>query len=413
MIQFEVTELRLATSDRAYRGSAFSDSDDSDIISLQLVPLVVLGEKRKKERKKRSVHPKKKKKKKKKKWEKINFLNFHYSLKKVSLKNYNSFSVDAKAKNLIHISSEREIINFIDKNKKNELLVLGGGTNILFTSDIEYPILKIEIKGIEIINEDDNEVLVSVGAGENWDELVWWCIENNFGGIENLVSIPGNVGSAPIQNIGAYGKEIKDVIENCKGVFVNNGSIKIFSKDECKFSYRSSIFKEELKNKFIITNITLRLTKKNHNINIEYASLNNYLIENGISKPSIKNIAESVHLIRKSKLPNYREFGNAGSFFKNPIISKKQLKQIKLSFPEIVSFKNKNSDYKISAAWLIENCGFKNIKEKNVTVYKDQALVIINTGNAKGKDIYNFSQKIKKTVKEKFDILLQEEVNIL
>ena len=141
--------------------------------------------------------------------------------------------------------------------------------------------------------------------------------------------------------------------------------------------------------------------------------MNNYLIENGISKPSIKNIAESVHLIRKSKLPNYREFGNAGSFFKNPIISIKQLKQIKLSFPEIVSFKNKNSDYKISAAWLIENCGFKNIKEKNVTVYKDQALVIINTGNAKGKDIYNFSQKIKKTVKEKFDILLEEEVNIL
>ena len=334
-------------------------------------------------------------------------------MKKVSLKNYNSFSVDAKAKNLIHISSEREIINFIEKNKKNELLILGGGTNILFTSDIEYPILKIEIKGIEIINEDDNEVLVSVGAGENWDELVWWCIENNFGGIENLVSIPGNVGSAPIQNIGAYGKEIKDVIENCKGVFVNNGSIKIFSKDECKFSYRSSIFKEELKNKFIITNITLRLTKKNHNINIEYASLNNYLIENGISKPSIKNIAESVHLIRKSKLPNYREFGNAGSFFKNPIISKKQFKQIKSLFPEIVSFKNKNSDYKISAAWLIENCGFKNIKEKNVTVYKDQALVIINTGDAKGKDIYNFSQKIKKTVKEKFDILLEEEVNIL
>ena len=334
-------------------------------------------------------------------------------MKKVSLKNYNSFSVDAKAKNLIHISTEREIINFIEKNKKNELLILGGGTNILFTSDIEYPILKIEIKGIEIINEDDNEVLVSVGAGESWNELVWWCIENNFGGIENLVSIPGNVGSAPIQNIGAYGKEIKDVIENCKGVFVNNGSIKIFSKDECKFSYRSSIFKEELKNKFIITNITLRLTKKNHNINIEYASLNNYLIENEISNPSIKNIAESVHLIRKSKLPNYREFGNAGSFFKNPIISKKQFKQIKSLYPEIVSFKNKNSDYKISAAWLIENCGFKNIKEKNVTVYKDQALVIINTGNAKGKDIYNFSQKIKKTVKEKFDILLQEEVNIL
>ena len=193
-------------------------------------------------------------------------------------------------------------------------------------------------KGIEVQEQTKKEVLIKVGAGEIWHDLVLWALKNDYSGIENLALIPGSVGAAPIQNIGAYGKEIKDVIENCKGVFVNNGSIKIFSKDECKFSYRSSIFKEELKNKFIITNITLRLTKKNHNINIEYASLNNYLIENGISEPSIKNIAESVHLIRKSKLPNYREFGNAGSFFKNPIISKKQFKQIKSLFPEIVSF---------------------------------------------------------------------------
>tara|TARA_B100001093_G_scaffold188665_1_gene181228 strand:+ start:5966 stop:6970 length:1005 start_codon:yes stop_codon:yes gene_type:complete len=334
-------------------------------------------------------------------------------LKKTSLKRYNSFGVDVKAINLIPIESEIEIINFLEKKKNEKLLILGGGTNILFTKDIEYPILKIEIKGIEIINEDEDEVLVSVGAGENWNDLVWWSIENNFGGIENLVSIPGNVGSAPIQNIGAYGKEIKEVIENCRGVFIENSTIKIFNKQECKFSYRSSVFKEELKNKFIISNVTIRLSKKNHIINTDYSSLKNALIESGLANPSIKNIAECVHTIRCNKLPNYKKIGNAGSFFKNPIIKKNKLKEIKSSYPEIINHKIKGSEYKISAAWLIDNSGFKKIKENNVTVYKNQALVIINNGNATGIDIYNFSQKIKKTVRKKFDILLEEEVNIL
>ena len=334
-------------------------------------------------------------------------------MKKVSLKNYNSFSVDAKANNLIHISSEREIINFIEKNKKNELLILGGGTNILFTSDIEYPILKIEIKGIEIINEDDNEVLVSVGAGENWDQLVWWCIENNFGGIENLVSIPGNVGSAPIQNIGAYGKEIKDVIESCKGVFVNNGSIKIFSKDECKFSYRSSIFKEELKNKFIITNITLRLTKKNHNINTEYASLNNYLIENGISKPSIKNIAESVHLIRKSKLPNYREFGNAGSFFKNAEVKISEIDDSEFSLDELIIWDIGNNKVKVGSARLIELVKDRIPKSKNVEIYKNHALVLVTNTYATQAEVLDYANEIIKIVKKVFNIELQIEPTLV
>ena len=334
-------------------------------------------------------------------------------MKKISLKQYNSFGIDVKAINLISIESEIDIINFLEKKRNDKILILGGGTNILFTKDIEYPILKIEIKGIEIINEDEDEVLVSVGAGENWNDLVWWSIENNFGGLENLVSIPGNVGSAPIQNIGAYGKEINEVIENCRGIFIKNSTMKIFNKDECKFSYRSSIFKEELKDKFIISNVTLRLTKRNHKINTEYKSLQNTLIQRGVTNPSIKNIAECVHSIRSNKLPNYKKIGNAGSFFKNPLIEKGKLKEIRLSYPEIVNHKTKRSEYKISAAWLIENCGFKKIEENNVTVHKKQALVIINSGNAKGIDIYNFSQKIKKTVREKFDILLEEEVNIL
>ena len=334
-------------------------------------------------------------------------------MKKTSLKQYNSFGIDVKAINLISIESEIDIINFLEKKRNDKILILGGGTNILFTKDIEYPILKIEIKGIEIINEDEDEVLVSVGAGENWNDLVWWSIENNFGGLENLVSIPGNVGSAPIQNIGAYGKEINEVIENCRGIFIKNSTMKIFNKDECRFSYRSSIFKEELKDKFIISNVTLRLTKRNHKINTEYKSLQNTLIQRGVTNPSIKNIAECVHSIRSNKLPNYKKIGNAGSFFKNPLIKKDKLKEIRLSCPDIVSHKTKGSEYKISAAWLIENCGFKKIEENNVTVHKKQALVIINSGNAKGIDIYNFSQKIKKTVREKFDILLEEEVNIL
>jgi UDP-N-acetylmuramate dehydrogenase len=228
-----------------------------------------------------------------------------------------------------------------------------------------------------------------------------------------MVSIPGNVGSAPIQNIGAYGKEIKDVIENCRGVFTENGSIKIFSNEECCFSYRSSIFKEDLKNKFIISNVTLRLTKKNHKINSEYSDLKNDLIENGIKTPTIKNIAESVSKIRSDKLPDYKKIGNAGSFFKNPIIDSLKFKKIKKLYPNIISYDIGISRFKIPAGWLIERCGFKDIKKKKVSVYKKQALVIINLGDAKGIDIFNFSQKIKKTVNEKFDILLEEEVNII
>ena len=334
-------------------------------------------------------------------------------MKKTSLKPYNSFGVNAYAADFTEIESEKGIVRFLEKNKNQSLLVLGGGTNILFKKDIDYPVLKINIKGIEIINEDDYEVLVSVGAGENWSELVWWCIENNFGGIENMVSIPGNVGSAPIQNIGAYGKEIKDVIENCRGVFTENGSIKIFSNEECCFSYRSSIFKEDLKNKFIISNVTLRLTKKNHKIKSEYLDLKNHLIENGINSPTIKNIAESVSKIRANKLPNYKKIGNAGSFFKNPIIDSFKFKKIRKLYPNIISYDMGKSSFKIPAGWLIEQCGFKDIKKKKVSVYKKQALVIINLGEAKGIDIFNFSQKIKKTVNEKFDILLEEEVNIV
>ena len=334
-------------------------------------------------------------------------------MKKISLRPYNSFGVDAYAKDFVSIQSEKEIIEFLDKNKSKDLLILGGGTNILFKKDIDYPVLKVDIKGIEIINEDDNEVLISIGAGENWDQLVWWCIENDFGGIENLVSIPGNVGSAPIQNIGAYGKEIKEVIENCRGVFVESSSLKIFNNKECNFSYRSSIFKEDLKNKFIVSNITLRLTKTNHKINSEYHSLKNDLEENGIRNPTIKNIAQSVYKIRKEKLPDYREIGNAGSFFKNPIIGKSKLKKIKSLYPDLISYNIGKSKYKLPAGWLIEKCGFKDIEEKKVSVYEKQALVLINLGDARGIDIYNFSQKIKETVKEKFDILLEEEVNII
>ena len=334
-------------------------------------------------------------------------------MKKTSLKPYNSFGVNAYAADFIEIESEKDIVSFLEKNKNQSLLVLGGGTNILFKKDIDHPVLKINIKGIEIINEDDYEVLVSVGAGENWNEFVWWCIENDFGGIENMVSIPGNVGSAPIQNIGAYGKEIKDVIENCRGVFIENGSIKIFSNEECCISYRSSIFKEDLKNKFIISNVTLRLTKKNHKINSKYLDLKNDLIENGIKTPTIKNIAESVSKIRSDKLPDYKKIGNAGSFFKNPIIDSLKFKKIKKLYPNIISYDIGISRFKIPAGWLIEQCGFKDIKKKKVSVYKKQALVIINLGDAKGIDIFNFSQKIKKTVNEKFDILLEEEVNII
>ena len=325
----------------------------------------------------------------------------------------NSFGVECFSSNLNIINNEKEITDFIISNNDLESIILGGGSNILFKNDINRPILKIEIKGIDIINETNEKVLVSVGAGEVWDDVVNWSLTNNYGGLENLSLIPGNVGSAPIQNIGAYGVELKDVFESCRTISTETGLLKIFKNNECNFSYRSSIFKEKFKNKYIITNVIFRLSKLNHMINYSYEPLKNDLNKKNILNPTIKDISKSVIEIRSSKLPDPKKIGNCGSFFKNPIISDLDFRELTNKDKDIPFYKISVNRIKIPAASLIEKCGFKGLREGNTGTHDKHALIIINHGNASGNEIFNFSQKIKKKVLKKFNILLEEEVNII
>ena len=253
----------------------------------------------------------------------------------------------------------------------------------------------------------------SVGAGEIWDNLVNWSIEKNYGGLENLSFIPGNVGSAPIQNIGAYGVELKDTFLQCRAISIDSGLLRIFEQKECNFSYRSSIFKEELKNKYIISNVTFRLSKINHKINFSYEPLKIDLKNKSISYPTIKDISKSVIEIRSSKLPDPKVIGNCGSFFKNPIINKIDFKKLNENENDVPFFDISENQIKIPAAWLIEKCGFKGLKVGNTGIHKKHALIIISNGKATGKEIFDFSQRIKNKVLRKFNILLEEEVNII
>ena len=328
-----------------------------------------------------------------------------------SLKKFNTFNVDEKAKVLVEINRVSDLFTFLSKeNQKDKMLVLGGGSNILFTKTYEGIIISLKNKGIELIDEDENNILVEISSGESWNDFVVWAVENNFGGVENLSLIPGNVGAAPIQNIGAYGVELKDVFYSCKGIMLDTLNEFEFTKSDCEFNYRSSIFKSTLKNKTIITSVKLNLTKSKHNFNVDYKELKENLLDTELT---IKNISDQVIQIRKSKLPDPKIFGNCGSFFKNPIINISRHESLLNKFPDIPFFKIDNNNYKISAAWLIDQSDFKNKKVKNVGVYSNQPLVIINHGNAKGKDILDFAKEIKETVIGNFDIELEEEVLIL
>ena len=326
-----------------------------------------------------------------------------------SLKKFNTFNVDELAQLIIEIDNISDLPNILS-NKKDEILVLGGGSNILFTKPYNGLIINLKNKGKKIIQEDENTVLVEVSAGENWHEFVLWAIKNNFGGLENLSLIPGNLGAAPIQNIGAYGVELKDIFYSCKGLMLDTLSEFEFKKTECKFDYRTSIFKSTLKNKTVITSVKLILTKSKHNFNIDYKDLNINLQDTELS---VKKISDEVIKIRTSKLPNPKFFGNCGSFFKNPIVNSDTYKSLLDKFPNIPAHKIDEDNYKISAAWLIDQSGFKNKKDKNVGVYENQPLVIINNGKATGKELLNFALNIKETIYNNFEIGLEEEVIII
>lgn len=331
----------------------------------------------------------------------------------VSLRNYNTFGIDAQAKRFCSITSVNNLKEVLGKNSVNPLFILGGGSNMLLTKDIDALVLHIDIRGIEVIEESDDYVIVKAMAGENWHNFVMWSIANNYGGIENLSLIPGNVGTAPIQNIGAYGVELKDVFMNCEAVNLESHSIRSFSLEECKFGYRDSIFKNDLKNKVIITSVSFKLTKTNHKLNMDYGAIKQQLDEEGVKKPTIRDISDAVIEIRQSKLPDPKEIGNSGSFFKNPVILKTQFTELQKNFPDIPSYKVSETEVKVPAGWLIEKAGFKGKQFGNYGVHKKQALVLVNYGGAKGNDIFKLAQLIQKTINQLFGIDIETEVNII
>ena len=332
-----------------------------------------------------------------------------------SLKPYNTFGVDAKTRYFAEINNVEELkeaLNF--SNDQNlPILFLGGGSNILLTKDFDGLAVKLNLKGIheDIISE--NHVLVTAKAGENWHEFVIFCLEKNYGGLENLSLIPGNVGTSPMQNIGAYGTEIKDIFVSCTVLNLENLQLETFNLEQCKFGYRDSVFKQEGKGKYVILEVTFKLTRQNHNIKTEYGAIKSELENQGIQNPTIQDISKAVIAIRQSKLPDPKQIGNAGSFFKNPTILLTQFEELQQKFENIQGYPN--GDFvKVPAGWLIEQCGWKGKQIGNVASHKLQSLVIINaTGEATGKEIYDFSTEIINSVQEKFGIELEREVNII
>ncbi|NNF82715.1 MAG: UDP-N-acetylmuramate dehydrogenase [Flavobacteriaceae bacterium] len=329
------------------------------------------------------------------------------------LKSLNTFGLNVKAREFVSIRSEKDLIHVFDNYPEKEKFVLGGGSNMLLTKDLEALVLHLEIKGIKIDSGENDTAIVEAAAGENWHDLVLFCLENNLGGIENLSLIPGNVGTAPIQNIGAYGVELKDVFHSCRAYDVESGTFRTFLKDDCQFGYRNSIFKQTLKGKVVITSVKLILTTKNHRINSSYGAIQQALENSGVSNPSISDISEAVIKIRQSKLPDPAEIGNSGSFFKNPVITHSHFSDLAEQFPEIPSYRLENDQVKVPAGWLIEKAGFKGKRFGDYGVHDRQALVLVNHGNAKGKDILQLARLIQMTIKRIFDINLEPEVNII
>lgn len=329
-----------------------------------------------------------------------------------SLKSFNTFGIDVKAKSYCDINSVEGLRKALAQHQGRPLFLLGGGSNMLLTKDIEALVLHINLKGIEVINETETKVVIKAMAGENWHKFVLWCLQHNYGGIENLSLIPGNIGTAPIQNIGAYGVELKDVFVSCEAINIENQTLKTFLKSDCNFGYRESIFKQDIKGKYVITSVNLELTKDNHQLHTEYGIIKNELLANGIKSPTIKDISNAVIAIRQSKLPDPKEIGNSGSFFKNPIISVEEFKKLELNFADIPSYKISEEMVKVPAGWLIEKAGFKGKRFKDYGVHNKQALVLVNYGNATGKEIFELAQLIQKTVKRLFNITIETEVNI-
>jgi len=332
----------------------------------------------------------------------------------VSLKNLNSFGIEANARYYIDIHSEDDLILFLLQHKKTTLplLVMGGGSNMLFFKDFDGIVLKNNLHGIDVVEENEASVKIRIGAGEVWHNVVMWSVEKNLGGIENLSLIPGTAGAAPIQNIGAYGVEIKNSLVAVEALAIDSAEKKVFNNHECEFGYRNSFFKNAAKGKYIITAIILEL-KKQPQFKTEYGAIHSELEKQGIKNLSVKAISDAVIAIRRSKLPDPAVIGNAGSFFKNPEITEQEFEKIKQQHPNIPHYPGAANKIKLAAGWLIEQCGWKGFREGDAGCHKNQALVLVNYGNATGAEIYSLALKIKESVYNHFGVHIEPEVNII
>ncbi len=331
----------------------------------------------------------------------------------VSLKNFNTFGVEANARYFVEINRTEELAElFLDPQwKTTKTLVLGGGSNMLLLNDFDGLVIRINIRGIEH-RISHNDVFIEAGAGEVWNDLVNFCVQRDYAGLENLSLIPGSVGASPIQNIGAYGVELKDVFRSCLAFERATGQFKTFTKEDCRFDYRESVFKSELKDQYIIVSVKFQLSLIPH-LNLKYGAIEQELANRGITEPTIHDVSQVVSHIRVSKLPDPSTIGNAGSFFKNPIISAEEFAAVEGKFPEVVHYPAGHGQVKLAAGWLIEQCGWKGKVAGHTGTWKNQALVLVNHGGATGNEVYTFSSQIIDSVYAKFGVILQREVNII
>ncbi|MFP2997735.1 UDP-N-acetylmuramate dehydrogenase [Spongiivirga sp. MCCC 1A20706] len=336
-----------------------------------------------------------------------------YIQQNISLKNFNTFGIDVNAKYFVSVNNVAQLKEVLQLDHYPDKFVLGGGSNMLLTKDIDTLVIHINIKGKDILKQDNDHVVVRCMAGENWHDFVLWSIDHDFGGLENMSLIPGNVGTAPIQNIGAYGTELKDTFLQCKAIELSTGKTRVFSNHDCKFGYRNSIFKNELKGKYIICSVDFKLTTGSHTVKTSYGAIESELQKNAITNPSIKDVSNAVIAIRQSKLPDPKELGNSGSFFKNPIVSKTVFRAFITKHPDAPYYTVSESEVKIPAGWLIEQAGFKGKRFGDAGVHRNQALVLVNYGKASGHEIWELAKKIKRSVKEEFGIDIEAEVNVI
>lgn len=330
----------------------------------------------------------------------------------ISLKPYNTFGMDVPAEYFTVLRDVAQIEELAkNKNLPDKKAILGGGSNVLLTKPLSGLLIKNELKGIKTAEENEEHIWLQVSAGEVWHDLVLHTINNGWGGLENLSLIPGRVGASPMQNIGAYGAEVKDTIDEVVAWHWEEKQFIVLKNSDCKFSYRDSIFKKELKDKTLITSVTFRLDKQ-HKINTSYGAIQQQLEVMGVSIPSIKSVSDAIIAIRSSKLPDPKKIGNAGSFFKNPTIPNRQFEELQTHYPNISSYRVNEREVKIAAGWLIEHCGWKGYRNGDAGIHEKQALVLVNYGNATGKEVYNLSSEIVRSVKEKFGIEPEREVQI-